>query len=261
LASLLELQRGFGSALADAAGAARSAALFRGPPERALARLAVYRGNVFGNCSKALAGAYPIVRKIVGEEFFEDLSRAYWRSRPSVSGDLNEYGRGFDAFLAGCAQVQDLPYLPDVAHMEWLAHRAYYAADSARFDPSRLAALPPERHPGLRPVLARACALFESHWPLARIWEVHQDDYTGEINVDLGAGGERILVHRPAWRAVVIGLGAADHALLCAIRDGLALGPALEAALAADPAYGPSAALARWVGAGAIVALAAGEPR
>jgi uncharacterized protein len=212
-----------------------------GPPG-----MAVYRGNVFGNWAQALESAYPIVRKIVGEEFFRGLAREYARLHPSASGDLNEYGAQLAGFVAEFPHTQDLPYLPDVARMEWLAHRAYYAADAEPFgfgtvnESSCLA-------------LAPACALIVSDWPLARIWTVHQDDYQGEIDVDLGSGPDRILVHRPKWRAQVRSLAPGDYRFLDMARQGKTLGEALEAAAAEDPGFDPALALAGWVDAGAVI--------
>jgi hypothetical protein len=228
--SLLEAQRRFADALLGQAG----------PPG-----MAVYRGNVFGNWAQALESAYPIVRKIVGSEFFRGLAREYARAFPSGSGDLNEYGEQFAEFVADFPHTQDLRYLADIARMEWLAHRAYYAADARPFsfdaidESSRLGLTPP-------------CALLVSEWPLARIWTVHQDDYQGEIDVDLGAGPERILVHRPRWRAQVRALAPGDYRFLDCAGAGKTLGEALEAALAEDRAFDPSLALARWVDAGVI---------
>jgi hypothetical protein len=207
--------------------------------------MTVYRANVFGNWSQALAGAYPIVRKIVGEEFFEGMTREYARAHPSTSGDLNEYGAQLAEFVTGFPHTQDLPYLPDVARMEWLAHRAYYAADPG---PLELGAV--DGHSRLR--LTPACALLASGWPLGRIWTVHQDDYEGEIDVDLASGPDRILVHRPRWRCLVRSLASGDYRFLLSAARGEALGDALEAATAEDRDFQPSLALAGWVDAGVI---------
>ncbi len=228
--SLLEMQSQFAAAVLDRAAASG---------------LAVYRSNAYGNWAQALAGAYPIVRKIVGGEFFQSLAREYARSHPSVSGDLNEYGEHLPEFVAAFEDTQDLPYLPDVARMEWLAHRAYYAQDAEPFslqglgESSRLALTPP-------------CALLTSDWPLARIWTIHQDDYEGEIAVDLTAGPDPILVHRPRWRAQVRSLSPGDYRFLDSARLRKTLAEALEAAVAEDPAFEPSLALAGWVDAGVI---------
>lgn len=225
--SLLEQQRAFALALLD--------------PALADEGLRVYRANVFGNWSAALGGAYPVVRAIVGAEFFELLARDYAQAAPSTSGDLHEYGAQLAAFLDGYVQTRDLPYLPDVARLEWCVHLAYYAADAPPFDLAR----PTQAR------LAPGCALLESAWPLQRIWEAHQDG--GDPgSVDLGAGPDRVLVHRNRWRVEVCSLGAGDYRFLERLRAGAELGPALEAAAAADAAFVARVAFAAWVQAGVI---------
>lgn len=236
--SLLELQENFAAALMQGA--------------RGDARLAIHRGNWLGNGANALASAYPIVRKIVGAEFFDALAREYVRAEPSASGDLHAYGGALAAFLQAFAHVQDLPYLPDVARMEWLAHRAYYAADRPHFD---LPAVDPSSAASLRATLAPGCALLASDWALGRIWTVHQDDYAGAIDIDPGAARDRILVHRPGWRVQVRSLAPGDWAFLEAATGGAVLGEMLESAVQADRDFDPQMALARWVDAGVIVGL------
>lgn len=222
--SLREQQAAFGAAL-----------LGRGGPPR----MAIYRNNVLGNWRGALAGAYPVTRLIVGDAFFGALARAYARAHPSASGDLNEFGAGLAAFLETFPDTQDLPYLPDVARLEWRVHLAYYAAEAPPFDFSRPT--------GAR--LAPACALLESDWPLAAIWQAHQPG-GDPATVDLGAGPERVLVCRPAWQVEVRALARGDYAFLFNLSAGL--GPALEAGAAAGPDFHPSTALARWVRQGVL---------
>lgn len=248
------LQQAFGAALASIDSAKRNASIFRGPTERVLARLAIYRGNVVGASGKALAGAYPIIGKIVGEQFFEGLAREYLRGHPSTSGDLNEFGESFPEFLAEFPHTQDLPYLPDVARMEWLAHRAYYAADAQPADLGWLAATSPETWGRLRFTLAPACVVMESRWPLARIWEVHQDDFDGEFSVDLDSGPQRVLIYRPQFRVLVGVLSAGSYRFLQAAAGGVPLAGALDAALAAQPDFALGPALAAWIEAGVIAA-------
>jgi hypothetical protein len=231
LHSLRDWQAGFAAALLAGGG----------PPG-----MLAYRNNVLGNRAGALAGAYPVVRKIVGAAFFDAMAREYARACCAPGGDLNEFGGEFPAFLSGYKDVQDLPYLPDVARMDWLAHVAYYAADAAPFDFGQ----GPSAASVLR--LAPACGLLESRWPLGRLWEVHQDNYAGPLVVDFAAGPDRILVHRPRWRASVTPLATGDYRFLDRICRGESLGAALEAA-ARDPAFDPGVALARWVAEGVIV--------
>lgn len=252
--SLPELQTDFAAALADARRVSAVLPFFGGSPARTESRLAVYRGNVYGNLAKALASAYPVTRRIVGDEFFDAMAREYARAHPSTSGDLNRYGGELAHFVAIFPHTADLPYLPDVARMEWLVHLAYYAADAAPFDVAALARVTAEEYPALRMKLAPACALLESRCPLALIWTVHQDDYAGEFGVDLESGPDLILVHRPRWRAEVLSLAAGDFRFLHSLSQGETLGTALEAG-AREPGFDPSDALVRWLRLGVVASL------
>lgn len=245
--SLSELQDAFASALEIPQRAAVVAKLIRGSSQRTVARLAIYRGNLHANCGKALAAAYPIVRKIVGPDFFEAMARKYVRANPSRHGDLNRYGERLADFLRAFSHTADLPYLGDVARMEWLAHRAHFAEDARTFDRSWLTSLEPERLQQLRPQLAAACALLESDWPLGRIWTIHQDGYQGEFEIDLGAGPDRILVYRRGWRVRVRSLAPGEFSFLVSALRGESLGAALEAGVGADAGFDPSTTLARCI--------------
>lgn len=251
--SLPDLQRALGAAILDANRAGAVTGLLVGAAS--VARLGVYRGNVFGNWGNALANAYPIVRRIVGESFFAGLAHAYAHAHPSRSGDLNEYGESLPQFVGAFAATQDLPYLADVARMEWSVHRAWFAADSPPFEPARLGRVPAAGVADLRPVLAAAVGLIASRWPLARLWEAHQPEQGGPVDVDLRAGGDHVLVDRPGWRPRVRAIGRGDFRFLVAAARGDSLGAALVAAGADDPRFCPEQALARWVADGVITDL------
>jgi len=250
--SLPELQRAFGGAIAGAQDAAAIARHLRGSAEHIAAGLAVYRGNVFGNHAQALAGAYPVVRELLGGEFFDALAREYGRAHPSTSGDLNEFGGALAEFVARFPHTADLPYLADVARLEWRVHRAYYAADPVAFDSSRVVALPADDQARLRLRLAPGCAVMEFPTPAGRIWLAHREPGPAGLESVLDGTGDRILVHRPLWTVEVSLLEAGDWAFLAAAERGDALVEALGAGVAADPDYDFGSALGRWVGAGVI---------
>ena len=256
---LTNAQHLFGAALADAAAGDEATALFAGDPAQVRNRLAIYRGNVVANADGALAATYPIVRKLVGADFFGGLARAYNRQHPSVSGDLNELGEHFAQFISGFPHAQALPYLPDVARMEWLVQRAHYAADHAPLDISRLAGISENDYARLIVRLHPAVSLLASNYPLFRIWEVHQDDYGGEIAVDLAAGAAQIVVYRPQFRVSVAPLSAGEAVFLDAILRGTLLGDALEQAVAQDAGFDLPASLQRWAASNIVVGVSVGK--
>ena len=252
---LREVQRRFGAALADAARADDAAPLFVGDVARVRERIAIYRGNVIANATKALAAAYPIIGKLVGAEFFGGLARAYCRAHPSASGDLNEFGAHFAEFLAAFPHARSLPYLPDVARLEWLAQRAHYAADHAPLDTGRLEKIGEYDYLSLALKLHPAVGVLESAYPICRIWEVHQDDYGGEVAVDLASGPQRAIVYRPGFRVTVAALSLGELAFLIAIQHGERLGAALESTLAVDAEFNLGVSLRRWIATRIVVEL------
>ena len=102
-----------------------------------------------------------------------------------------------------------------------------------------------------------AVALAQSAYPLFRIWEVHQDDYRGEIALDLGSGGESCLIHRPQFRVTVATSSAGEAAFIAAVARGALLGIALDDALKSDPSFDFAASLKTWAAANIVVDLRA----
>jgi hypothetical protein len=253
LPDLAATQRRFGAALTGGARSDDALSLFAGDPAHVLNRLAIYRGNVVANTARALAAAYPVIGKVVGDEFFDGLAREYCREHPSVSGDLNELGEHFADFVSVFPPAQPLPYLPAVARLEWLVHGAHYAADHAPLDPGCVASITEKDYARLALKFHPAVALLAAPYPVCRIWEVHQDDYQGEIAVDLDSGSDRGIVYRPQFRVTVATLAEGEFAFLTAIKRGELLGTALTCALGADAQFDLSDSLHRWVAANIIV--------
>ena len=67
---LATLQELFGAAIVNRARDEHALPLIAGNEVEARQRLAIYRANVAANAAGALAAIYPIVRKLVGDEFF-----------------------------------------------------------------------------------------------------------------------------------------------------------------------------------------------
>lgn len=207
----------------------------------------VYRHNIFANLTDALAAAYPVVRRLVGEGFFEYAADGYIRRHPPRSGNLHDFGAPFAEFLAAFAPARELAYLPDVARLEWTWQEAYHAADAAALALDELAAVTPERYLGLVFHLHPSVRLLASAYPILRIWRVNQPDDAGDATVNLADGGVRLLVVRRGLDVVIEPLGAGDDALLRAFAAGQTLEQAGAAALAREPDYDLPAALRRHV--------------
>ena len=104
-------------------------------------RFNIYRNNVHVALIDMMAARFPVVLKLVGEEFFRGLARSYIRAHPPKSAMTINYGAGLPEFLRNFEHVQDVPYLADVAELEWLRMEAYNAADRKSLGGEDLAAI------------------------------------------------------------------------------------------------------------------------
>lgn len=217
------------------------------------ARLGLYRGNLSATWDRALAAAFPVVRALMGEEFFAALSRAYGRAHPAQDPDLNRFGATFADFLAGFEHVADYPYLPDMARLEWLLHRAHYAPDGEPLGAAALAALGPEEFEQARLALHPACVPYQSRWSTVTLWHAHQEDSAVDFPADL-AVPECAAITRPRWKSRIVQLDAATYAALAVLAQGATVGAALDAAFDADENVDMGAMFRLWIAEGMLAA-------
>ena len=218
-------------------------------------RFPLYRGNLTATWNKVLAAAFPVIRELVAADFFNALTRAYGMAHPSDNADLNHFGASFADFLAGFEHVADYPYLPDMARLEWLLHRAHYAADAHALTAQSLAALSPDDFETTRFGLHPACTLFASSWAIVPLWLAHEADRGVAFPQQMATPGFAAVV-RPRYKAELVAITVADHAALQAIAGGATMGEALDAAFGRDEAFDLAASLRLWVEKGMLAAPA-----
>jgi Putative DNA-binding domain len=151
-------------------------ALFAWPAPSAIENIAVYaystgarglkayQSNGHMLAERALLAAYPVVACMLGAASFADLARALWHAHPSERGDLAQWGDALADFMAESPQLADVPYVPDVARLEWALHQCATAAD-AQADLPSLALLTDTDPDALTLRLAPGCAVLPSRYP------------------------------------------------------------------------------------------------
>lgn len=218
-------------------------------------RMAAYRGSVFGNLRSALRGVYPVTDRLVGEEFFDFAADRFIRDTLSPSGDVHQFGREFAEFLRAFPSAASLPYLPDVARLEWLMHEIHYVAELAPLDLAALAALLAEDHGDLGFSLNPACRLLASPYPIDLIWQANQSEIAEPEQIDLDSGTARLLVRRRAGALETQRLDAGSYALLEQLHAGALFSMALQAALAVQADFDAAPFLLQQVQLGTLVAF------
>src|SRR5262245_16697633 len=142
MSSLRELQHGFRAAILadDETGVSPTVV---DDDIGASARLAIYRHHVFMSLTAVLEATYPVVTRLVDRRFFGWVADRYVRAHPPTGPCLFEYGSAFPAFLAEFPACAHLPWLADVARLEWAMNVALHAPDTAVLEPATLSALAP----------------------------------------------------------------------------------------------------------------------
>lgn len=186
-------------------------------------RFDVYRNNRAVALVDVLADIFPAVQRLVGEEFFRAATRVYIDFDPPQDPVLLTYGQGFGEFLDGFGPAATVPYLGDVARLEWARRDAYHAADATPIAIDLLADVPSDRLDRIGLMLLPSLHLIRSRFPVGAIW-------AGEDHVDM-TQGQDVIVLRPELRVETTVLAPGAYPFVSTLKQGEPLGAAVNAAI------------------------------
>jgi hypothetical protein len=218
-------------------------------------RLAIYRNHVRLSLTAALAATFPVVARLVGEAFFARLAGSYLRSHPPAGPVLAEYGAGFADHIAAEPAASGLPYLADVAWLEWALNVAWQAAPGPALQPGDLGRLATADPQQVTIALQPGTSLLQSRWPVERIWRANQIG-SGEPDVALDGGGAALLVYRGADDAGFVVLGEEETRFVASLLSGASLQVAADAGFSGGEDSALASCLVRLLDAGVLAATA-----
>lgn len=218
-------------------------------------RFAVYRNNVVVGLIDALAERFPTCLRLVGGDFFYALAKIFVRASPPKTPILAEYGEDFPAFISEFEPARDLPYLADVARLEWAIGRAYHAADAAPLPLEKARDIPADLLVDAVITLHPSAQLVSSRFPILSIWTTNMfNEAVREVSLD---AGEDALIVRPRLEVAAYRLPVGGFHFVAA----LARGESLSAAAAATEKVDLPACLSLMLSSGAITAIGAKSAR
>ncbi|MEM9605424.1 MAG: DNA-binding domain-containing protein [Pseudomonadota bacterium] len=212
-------------------------------------RFNVYRNNRAVSLIENLEATYPVVGQLVGTEFFAAVARAFIDAHPPVGPVMAEYGGDFGEFMAAIPGAQSIPYIADVARIEWARGCAYHAADTPTLALTDLAELPPDSLPGLVLPTHAAVQTIASDWPAGSIWYAVHSDAGDQHPVDMNQS-EFVVVTRPAWDVEVHTLAPPTAAFFTHLAAGQSIGEAAEHVLSTNDDFDAGAHLGHLLGLG-----------
>jgi hypothetical protein len=134
--------------------------------------LNIHRNNWRSNLRAALRAGYPVIERLVGAEFFGYCADGYIDTQPSRSSNLEHYGGTFPQFLRDFAPAQSLPYLADVAALEYAIEQLLVTPD----DDAQI----------------MVCSPF----PILKIWQCNQPGSAAAETINLDVGGDVLRLRR-----------------------------------------------------------------
>ena len=202
------------------------------PIEANACRFSVYRNNVVVGLTGALAETFPAVRALVGEQFFRAAAREFVRAHPPRSPVLIDYGGAFPGWIGAFPPAARVPYLADVARLEWGWSRAYNAADAAPLRIEAAAASMPHRLAEARLILHPSVMAVVSRYPVGSLWaEATRREERSRLDLRVP---QTALVSRPADAVEVRRIDTSTARFIAALAGGMALGAAVERAAGCD---------------------------
>lgn len=156
----------------------------------------VYRNNVVKGAADTLGDAYPAIKRLVGDRFFQGMAREFWSAHPPVERTLTLYGAGFAEFIEQFEPAQSLVYLPAVARLDRAWLEAHHAPDARPLGLTDIREMPAEHLAAMTPGLHPSVRILASDWPAFSIWQTNRNDANVK-KISLENGAETALIHRP----------------------------------------------------------------
>lgn len=250
--SLAELQSGFARALRDPAAPAPRE-LDTGAGCGSSRRFDVYRNNMVVSLVDALRSTFPVVHRLVGEDYFTAVAREYVAQQPPDSPVLLYYGATFGDFLDSFPSAAGVPYLGDVARLEWARIRALHAADAEPASIDALAGVDQAKLESITFTLHSSLSLIRSRWPVVSLWTACLNpDHSGDVDMNAPENG---VVIRPALKVGIHALPHDGAAFLAALQRGETLGAAARRAVEANEEFDLAAQIRFIFEAGCVAAV------
>jgi len=184
-------------------------------------RFTIYYNNWLFGLIKALIHTYSVCERLTGKRFFEAMANQYVKSHFSSFFSLNSYGFDFFEFIKNFAPASPLPYLSDVAKLEWLIHKTLIGTPNSDINLIKTQELinKIDEHQNLKLSIVENGNLITSEYPIHKIWETNQDNHIGETIVNLDEGRVWLLVWRKELELRIDELENVEWKLLVKIQE------------------------------------------
>lgn len=187
--------------------------------------LQIYRNNFVLSLTEALEATFPVLKAMVGEEFFAQLAKAFIRQVPLEKAAIAEFGAALPEFMAQLDQLSDMPYLIDLARFEWLySWRINRMPVALSFPYDALSQLSESDYDHLRFTLSPDLTLFESQWAIPELFQRVKPWLASQVQEEQASGDpmDGLDLNQPQ-NVVIVTIGLAEVDILALDDEGFAV--------------------------------------
>ncbi|WP_022942071.1 DNA-binding domain-containing protein [Psychromonas hadalis] len=186
-------------------------------------RLQVYRNSFIMGVTEALATTYQHTVALVGEDFFNAVSRQFILNQPPIENNIIVYGDGFSDYLDRLPQLKKMPYISEMARFEWLLEQtSNIEVENKSLDVARLAEVDDEQLEQLQFSIPKQITLFQSEQNINQLYKMIINNAVIESNLNIPC--YLALKKQPDFRIELITLNKDQFLLLDQIKAGKCLG-------------------------------------
>lgn len=193
----------------------------------------VYRNNYYISLTEALRSVYVSVDKLVGKGFFDFVAHSYIDAHPSKSGNLHEFGSYFSYFIGSLDQAASVPYIADIAKLDWAWHQMFHAKDSAPLNVETLEEFEHEELGALNFKFIEGMQVLTMGFTVFGLWNHCREipGFEGADELSYNKTTEFIMIHRLGLDVVVSLMSQAEVTFIEELKKGECLADATESAM------------------------------
>jgi len=158
-------------------------------------RLEVYREGYLARTKEALKEVYETLEHVMGDAAFTQVAEEYAQAFPSEDYNLNHKGRHLSQYFNQTKRFKDLPFLSDLAALEWSIATAFHAPHEPVLDSFRFTQFSPDEWERLLIHFQSSVFVQSSQWPIVDIWKARKTPVK-DIKLNLSHHPQQALIHR-----------------------------------------------------------------
>lgn len=145
----------------------------------------IYRNNFIISVTDSLQCTYANTLLLVGEEFFNSVARAFILSQPPAINNICSYGDKFAEYLTRLEQLQDMPFVAEMARFECLLEKSKNLPLSCtRLDLNKLQQVSEQDHDKLVFTLRKNINLFTSNQDIKQLLELINNNQDEDVDIN-----------------------------------------------------------------------------